>query len=129
MLRVDVETRLNPGHGKRNIDFFSPTSCGTLFLNDGALVFEVDEFGEPLRDPVTGEVLPPIFESNNLCLAAVKDVDGDGVITRDGSGDEDGDGLTDLEEACEIGTDPCVADTDGDGVPDGVDPDPLDPAV
>jgi hypothetical protein len=36
-------------------------------------------------------------------------------IARDGSGDEDGDDLTDLEEACLLGTDPGVADTDGDG--------------
>ena len=33
-------------------------------------------------------------------------------------GDEVGAGLTDLKEACEIGTDPCRADTDNDGLSD-----------
>jgi hypothetical protein len=39
--------------------------------------------------------------------------------------DSDGDGLTDAEEAA-LGSDPFDADTDGDGVLDGVDPSPLD---
>ena len=127
-LLVWVETRQSPG--KNNIKF-APTSCGPLYLNeDGAAAYEVDpETGEPLRDLETGEKLPSILVSNPLCLAAVGDVDGDGVIVRDGSGDEDGDGLTDFAEACLLGTDPCNPDTDGDGVPDGVDPDPLDPLI
>ncbi len=57
---------------------------------------------------------------------------GDGTTTRssvpvDVSGfasDRDGDGLSDLEEA-ELGTDPDFPDTDGDGIPDGSDPDSL----
>ncbi|MHC4425882.1 MAG: hypothetical protein ACYSYV_07285 [Planctomycetota bacterium] len=127
-INVVAETRQSPG---RNNVKFAPTSCGELFLNeDGAEAFEVDpETGEPLRDPETGEKLPPILVSNPLCLAAVEDCNGDGVIAPDGSGDEDGDGLSDLEEACVIGTSPCNPDTDGDNVPDGTDPDPLDPEV
>ncbi|MCK4793663.1 MAG: hypothetical protein KAV87_58585, partial [Desulfobacteraceae bacterium] len=127
-LLVYVKTRQSPG--KKNFTF-APTSCGALYLNeDGAEAYEVDPgTGEPLRDPCTGEKLPPISVSNPLCLAAVWDFNGDGVIARDGSGDEDGDGLSDLEEACELGTDPCNPDTDGDGVTDDVDPDPLDPEV
>ena len=69
------------------------------------------------------------MDSNNLCIAAVEDVNGDGIIMPDGSGDEDGDGLSDLHEACEIGTDACNADTDGDGEPDGQDADPLNPDI
>ena len=123
MITVWADSRMRP-NGK-----FAPTSCGTLYLNDGAEVFEIDPAtGEPFVDGF-GKRLPPIFESNNLCLAAVKDVNGDGLITRDGTGDEDGDGLTDLEEACELGTDPCDPDTDGDGALDGADADPLDPSV
>jgi len=76
-------------------------------------------------DAFSGEVWPPLFESNELCLAAVEDVNGDGVIYRDGSGDEDGDGLTDLQEACEIRTNPCNPDTDGDLVTDDLDNCPL----
>lgn len=42
--------------------------------------------------------------------------------------DSDADGLNTTEER-ELGTDPLKADTDGDGVQDGDDSDPLDPAV
>jgi len=126
-INVVAETRESPG--KKNIKF-APTSCGVLYLNeDGAMAFEVDENGEPLRDPETGEKLPPILVSAPLCLAGVEDFNGDGVIAGDGSGDEDGDGLSDFDEACVIGTSPCNPDTDGDGMPDGDDPDPLDPEV
>jgi hypothetical protein len=127
-INVVAETRESPG--MKNVKF-APTSCGPLYLNeDGAAAFEVDpETGEPLRDPETGDKLAPILVSNPLCLAAVEDCNGDGVIAKDGSGDEDGDSLTDFGEACVIGTDPCNPDTDRDGVLDGVDQDPLDPEV
>jgi len=122
-INVVAETRQSPG--KKNVKF-APTSCGPLFLNSGpAQVFEVDEDGEPLRDPDTGEKLPPLFESNVLCLAAVKDLDAVAGVVPDGSGDEDEDGLTDFEEACFVGTDPCEFDTDGDTVEDGADNCPL----
>ena len=50
------------------------------------------------------------------------DINGGGLAL-DGSGDEDGDGFSDLDEACVFGSDPCVIDTDNDqdGVPDSVD--------
>ena len=117
-ITVWAETRGPKKNGK-----FAPTSCGALRLNDGAKVFDLAT-GDPLLDD-SGNPL----ESNKLCLVAVSDVDGNGVIVRDGSGDEDGDGLSDFTEACEVGTDPCVADTDGDGIPDGADTCPLDAAV
>lgn len=105
---------------KRSSRKFAPTSCGSLFLNDGAQAFELDpETGQPLVDEL-GNRLPPIYESNNLCLTAVEDIDGNGIVG-DGSGDEDGDGLSDLDEACSYGTNPCLADTDGDEVDDGLD--------
>ena len=40
-----------------------------------------------------------------------------GSLERDGSGDADGDGLSDVDE-WRSGTDPLAADTDGDGMPD-----------
>ena len=40
-------------------------------------------------------------------LASIEDVDGDGIIVRDGSGNEDGDGLTDIQEARDFGSNPC----------------------
>jgi len=115
-IRVDATTRQSPG--KRNVKF-APTSCGALYLNeDGAAAFELDPTtGEPLRDPITGEKLPPILETEGICLAAVSDINGGGLVL-DGSGDEDGDGLTDLAEACDLGSDPCVYDTDHDGLSD-----------
>lgn len=124
-IKVWAETRQRPG---RNVNF-APTSCGVLYLNeDGAAAFEIDPTtGGPFVD-MLGDRLPPILESNKLCLTAVSDVNGGGIVP-DGSGDEDGDGLSDLTEACDVGTDPCVADTDGDGVLDGVDACPLDKAV
>jgi hypothetical protein len=108
-------------HDNKNNKKCKPTSCGALYLNYGAIAFE--------KDPDTGELVlddngdPIVVDgpTDDICLAAVDDVDGDGTFTWDGSGDEDGDNLTDLEEACDIGTDPCLYDTDGDGVPDDVD--------
>lgn len=142
-LTVCVTSRGRGRSGK-----FSPTSCGMLCLNNGAEAYEVDEFGEPLVDPGTGERLPPIMESDSLCLAAVEDLNGGGIVG-DGSGDEDEDGLEDWDEVMIYGTEPCNPDTDGDGlndgeevdigtnpldsdtdddgVPDGEDPAPLDP--
>jgi hypothetical protein len=70
---------------------------------------------------------------------ALADTDGDGITDGDelemamGTGcpcpsdpDSDDDTLGDGHEV-DIGTDPCNTDTDGDGVPDNLDPDPLDP--
>jgi hypothetical protein len=110
-------------HGNRNNSKCRPTSCGALYLNEGAAAYELDEFGEPLVDEF-GEWLPPIAKSNQLCLAAVEDINGGG-LEYDGTGDEDGDFLSDYDEACVIGTDPCTNDSDGDGVLDNVDVCPL----
>jgi hypothetical protein len=109
---VDVEARC---HDKRNNQKCRPTSCGALYLNDGAKAYALDEFGDP--------IYPPIAVSNSLCLAAVEDVDEDGFIDFTGAGDEDGDGLSDYEEACgACPSDPCTAsDADGDGVADSCD--------
>ena len=68
-----------------------------------------------------GNRLPPLFESNQLYLAAVRDLDDNEGIVAEGRGDEDEDDLSDFEDACEIGTDPCLKDTDGDGVDDNND--------
>ncbi len=109
-INVVMTTRQSPG--KNNVKF-APTSCGPLFLNSGlAKVFEVDPAtGEPLRDPITGELLPPLFTAEPLVLAAVEDLDGGGVVP-DGSGDEDGDGRWDIEEVRNFGSDPCLTGVD-----------------
>lgn len=149
-LNVVVETR-GKAQDKKGV-VFNPKGCGPLLLNKGSLALEINPAtGDVKRDPVTGDKLPPLFESSALVLAGLEDVDGDGIIFRDGIGDEDGDGLTDIQEVREFGSNPCridsdgdgltdaqeVAagtdltnpDTDGDGVADGSDSDPLDPAI
>lgn len=50
----------------------------------------------------------------------------DGILTIDPNADPDGDGVTNLQE-CAHGTDPWLIDTDGDGIPDGDDNNPLSP--
>jgi hypothetical protein len=108
-ITVRAESRWRPSNR------FAPTSCGSLFLNDGARALELDpSTGKPLHDEL-GEEIPALAESDPICLAAVSDLNGDGKFAPDGSGDEDGDGLTDLEEACVYNTNPCIADTDMDG--------------
>lgn len=129
-LRVGVQTRPRPNKKQPK---FAPTSCGELRLNDGAAAYEADPAtGMPLEDPVAGEWLEPIFgPTPPLCLAAVCDFNQDGVISYDGTGDEDGDGLKDIAEACGTGTCPCNPDSDSDGLDDGAEvaigTDPLHP--
>lgn len=118
MLQVDVETRRSPGkgHGKKGENVFAPTSCGALYINDGAMGYELDEEGMPVSDE-------PSFMSNQLCLAVVDDIsNGYGM-----DADNDQDGIADHAEACtnEVRTDPCMADTDGDNILDGDDNCPL----
>ena len=99
-INVEAEARQSPS-GKVK---FAPTSCGPLFLNSGPA--EVVELvgGQPVQ--------PTLFESNVLCLAAVEDLNGGGLVL-DGTGDEDGDGFSDFQEACIDGTDPCDAGDPG----------------
>ncbi len=115
MFEVSVETRPSPGKGHKN-PAFAPTSCGALYLNDGAMAFAIN--------PETDEPFPePLFVSNQLCVAAVKDPTEFGF-----DADNDEDGIPDHAEACtnEVRTDPCMDDTDGDEILDGVDNCPLD---
>ena len=122
-LLVDVTTRINPGKGHAKLghggDIFSPTSCGPLFLNEGATAFEIDENGDIVFDE--GDPVIVAGPTPPLCLAAVEDPG-----TEEGDGgpeaDHDGDGIASFLEACvnEVRTDPCRIDTDLDSVNDGV---------
>ena len=80
-------------------------------LNPGATAYESPLAPEPVV--VAGPTDP-------LELIAIADIE-DGY-PRDGSGDKDEDNLTDEEEVLVpgYGTDPCEADTDGDGLNDDV---------
>lgn len=77
---------------------------------------ELPEITDPPRLP-TGEVEPLECYGGKPSLA-------EPIIPRQplelyGTGDSDGDGLTDADEAKVYGTDPFRADTDGDGFGDG----------
>lgn len=117
-LKIDAETRESPGKGHKET-VYAPTSCGPLYVNEGAAAYPADVNGEPLLYE------DPLWVSNALCIAAVYDKNGEGIVP-DGTGNEDGDGLLDYEEACIIGTDPCDSDSDDDGVDDGIDNCPLE---
>jgi hypothetical protein len=127
-LVVDAWTRPSPGGNAK----YAPTSCGLLSLNDGAVAYQVDqETGELILD----ENLDPIIvfgPTDAIHLIAVGDEDV-GLLPsdypRDGSGDFDGDGLTDAVEVFIIDSDPCLMDTDGDGAMDPVDSAPRDPLI
>ncbi len=91
----------------------------TVAAERRAVVFELDPAtGEIKLDPTTGDPVILFGPTDPLVLVAVEDLDGGGIVG-DGSGDEDGDGLTDADEALNVGTDPCNPDTDGDGLSDG----------
>jgi hypothetical protein len=128
-LRVDANTRPSPGkgHGKRGKPpAFAPTSCGPLYLNEGAVALEKDEFGDLVLD-LEGNPVVVAGPTNALCLVAVDQDLLDALPEYDADADHDADGLASHAEACgEIGTDPCDPDTDGDGVLDGADACPLE---
>ena len=105
MIRVDLQSRGPKKNGK-----FKPTFCGPLFLNKGAVLTADGNF---------------VQETPPLVVASMFDLDGGGIVA-DGSGDEDGDGATDIDEVRILKTDPCDSDTDNDGVLDGVDFCPLE---
>jgi hypothetical protein len=113
-LNVVASTRTGKGgpHG-----LFSPTSCGKLTLNDGAIAYKADEWGELVLDEYDNPII--LFgPTQSLMLVAVEDLNGGGVVP-DGSGNEDGDAFTDAEEVLDIGSDPCsftndfIIDLDG----------------
>jgi hypothetical protein len=130
-LRVDADTRQSPG--KKNVKY-APTSCGMLSLNDGAVALKVDQVtGELILDPpITGDPIIVSGPTDGINLIAVGDED-TGFLPadypRDGTGDYDDDGLTDADEVFNRGTDPCLRDTDGDGVDDPDDACPRETAI
>ena len=107
-LTVTTETDKNPGHQKRGIDFFEPTECGPLALNDGAV----------LIDPATGE---PVTEPSNSLSVATCLLEGDANCV---DADDDGWSL-DCGDNCPDDANADQADADGDGEGDACDATPL----
>ncbi len=119
-LNVVVETR-----EKKRSKFF-PTSCGLLFLNEGGATAFESPLPPPGMDPV---IVAGPTEPLGLIALGDENTRGDTLPDehpRDGSGDFDSDGLTDATEVFDLGTDPCLDDTDDDGVNDDLDTCPLE---
>ncbi|MCB9744627.1 MAG: FG-GAP repeat protein [Alphaproteobacteria bacterium] len=128
-------------------------SLGAFYVGSGAALLGVtvetytwyadadgDGYGELDDALVSGDASPPEGYSaeagdcddgdagvypgaEEICGDGIdQDCDGFGLV----SDDEDGDGLS-TEDEQGLGSDPCEPDTDGDGLEDGEDPDPLNP--
>ncbi len=116
-LKVDADTRRSPGKGHKS-DVFAPTSCGALYLNDGAVAYLKDDNGDLVI--VDGERVVVGGPTNSICLAAVSQDLYDANVDYDANADHDGDGFSSWDEACFWFNDPCVftPDSDDDGIPD-----------
>jgi hypothetical protein len=114
-IEVVVTTRERTQEDGTNASIkWAPTFCGRLYLDDGAIGYEIDENGDLVLD---AELNPVVLEEQTdpLFVVAVFDVDGNGIIVRDGSGDEDEDGVVDGEDNCPCVANPDQVDTDLDG--------------
>ena len=101
-LMICMSTDQNPGHGKRQITFFEPTSCGPLVLNDGAS-FDEETFSESLVVATC---------ENEMDTARCVDVDGWSIDCGDCDDDNpDANPGNETETVCTGGVD---EDCDGD---------------
>jgi hypothetical protein len=112
-----------------------PTGAGPWGSGSGDHAFVLSL--APATTDTDGDGLTDAEEAQQGTNPNLGDTDGDGLL--DGTEvslqgthpclspltpDSDGDGLTDGFELLMLATNPCVEDTDGDGLPDDIDPDP-----
>ena len=72
-LTVTFQTSNNPGHAKRDINFFEPTECGPLFLNDGAVMIDPETFEDVTEPSNSLFVATCLDESDPDCVDADND--------------------------------------------------------
>jgi hypothetical protein len=106
-------------------------------VDDEVIVAVLDTGADTTHEDESWTISTAAIEDEDFGLELVytlRSSDG-GLVTLDNAvafgfvPDSDGDGLFDDEEFSVYGTDPLLADTDGDGVDDGDDPEPAEPGV
>lgn len=133
-LTITAVTDQNPGHGKKGIAFFEPTSCGPLYLNDGAVMVDL-ETGDDVTEPSNSLMVAGCEDESDEEACVDTDEDGWSVDCND-CNDDDPDVNPGAEEICNEIDDNCNElvdegfDTDADGFTtcDG-DCDDTDPSV
>ena len=86
-----------------------------------------DGLDDDTEDELGTDPHNPDSDGDGLLDGAEVDLAGDSRCPDPLTADSDGDTLPDGEEQLVLGTDPCRLDTDEDGIPDNLDPLPLDP--
>jgi Putative metal-binding motif len=118
-LAITTVTDQNPGHGKKGIPFFEPTSCGPLYLNDGAVMIDM-ETGDAVTDPSNSLMVATCEDESNTETCVDTDEDGWSLDCND-CNDEDPAVNPGAEEICNGIDDNCNGtidegfDTDADG--------------
>ena len=129
-LLVKLNTRESPSNGKGNnpnkLDKWKPTSCGTVYANDGAYAYTLENGIFTLIDNV-GPLWLTAAEDNNV--PSTSDCDNDGILDHldmcpdvsDDGTDTDLDGVPDACDNAPGDENPRQADFDKDGVGDVAD--------
>ncbi len=128
---VSFQAEFSPdGKVTYRYDTFPTNGVATgVFRNGAALAFNTSGTQQDFQDFLGFQDIPGLstlqpFNLSTLVLSYIGDLG-------DGTGDADGDGLTNWEEVKRYHTDPHDADTDGDGLMDGYEvqngTDPLNP--